>query len=92
MVEEKLNNTEDSVEEPESREELTEPLVESEASTANRDTEGFAEEEILQHCEPHFKGDRLEWTCDAEAHRDRLAKLLKKEPVITLETKKSQEG
>lgn len=88
MDEENVGNQEDSVEEVDTREALSEPSAEDQEHDGAQGTEGeITDEELLHHCRCQIADGHMEWLCDRKIYRDRLANLLKKEPVIELEAK-----
>ena len=90
MYEENTDNLKMSVEEADTQEALPEQLAESQEFDGAPKIEGETiNEEILEHCTCHMVDDHIQWLCDREVYRDRLADLLKKEPVIELETDSS---
>ena len=92
MCEENIGNLENSVEEKDNRDELAEQLAEGQEADRVPDTNDIInDEELLQHCTCHMVDDHIQWLCDREVYRDRLADLLKKEPVIELDTNSSLE-
>jgi hypothetical protein len=90
MYENNRENREYLIEEEGTREALPEPSAEVLSSDRIPDTDDeITAEELLNHCTCHIVEGHMQWRCDGEVYRDRLADLLKKEPVMELETDSS---
>lgn len=90
MYEGNVENLKDSIEEADAQEELREPAAEVPGSDGAPNTDSIiADEELLNHCRCTVVGGHIQWRCDRELYRNRLVDLLRKEPVIEIETDSS---
>ena len=90
MYQDNVDNLGNSVDEESTHEALPESSAEDQESDGAPNTDDIiTDEELSNHCRCHIVEGYIQWRCDREVYLDRLADLLKKEPVMELETDSS---